>query len=211
MGLWKWLMSGGIVIGPLLIASVLVVTLILERSQFWWQVHQRQETVIRQFLADYKAQPQQAIQQLKQNRSLPMARIFLAALEQEQATPEEFRLALESAAQGEIPVLKRFSAVFETVVGVAPLLGLLGTILGLIGSLSSLQLGELSGERTAGVTSGIGEALVSTALGLVVAMVTLLFANVFQELYRRQRAAMVSYGGQLEILYRRYCRRREPR
>ncbi len=211
MGLWKWLMSGGIVIGPLLIASVLVVTLILERSQFWWQVHQRQETVIRQFLADYKIQPQQAIQQLKQNRSLPMARIFLAALEQEQATPEEFRLALESAAQGEIPVLKRFSAVFETVVGVAPLLGLLGTILGLIGSLSSLQLGELSGERTAGVTSGIGEALVSTALGLVVAMVTLLFANVFQELYRRQRAAMVSYGGQLEILYRRYCRRREPR
>lgn len=191
---------------PLLGASILIVTLILERSLFWLQVCKQQETLIHQSLRAYAESPQTAITQLQKYRHLPMARIFLAALSLEQATPDEFRLALESAAQAEIPLLKRFNTVFETVVGVAPLLGLLGTILGLIDALSSLQIGEVGGENAVGVTAGIGEALVSTAFGLVVAMLTLLFANLFQGLYRRQRAAIEEKSGRLEILYRRYYR-----
>lgn len=206
MGILKLFTSGGVVIWPLIAASILVVTLIFERSWFWWQIAQRQDQVINTFLVDYGQQPKAAIQTLKQQQSLPMARIFLAALSLEQATPDEFKLALESAAQAEIPLLKRFSTVFETVVGLAPLLGLLGTILGLISALSSLQIGDVGTAQASGVTAGIGEALVSTAIGLVVAMVTLLFANVFQGLYRRQRAAIADYGGRLEIAYRRYYR-----
>ncbi|ESA32831.1 outer membrane transport energization protein [Leptolyngbya sp. Heron Island J] len=206
MGISKLFTAGGVVIWPLLAASVLVVTLILERSWFWWQIYRYQERVVNTFLADYAQQPKAAIQELKQQPSLPIVRIFLAALSLEQATPDEFKLALESAAQAEIPLLKRFGTVFETVVGVAPLLGLLGTILGLIRALSSLQIGDVGTARASGVTAGIGEALVSTAIGLVVAMVTLLFANVFQGLYRRQRAAIADYGGQIEIAYRRYYR-----
>ena len=206
MGISKLFASGGVVVWPLLAASILVVTLILERSWFWWQISQHQEQVVNRFLVDYAQQPKAAIQELKQKQFLPMVRIFLAALSLEQATPDEFKLALESAAQAEMPLLKRFSTVFETVVGLAPLLGLLGTILGLIRSLSSLQIGDVGTARASGVTAGIGEALVSTAIGLVVAMVTLLFANVFQGLYRRQRAAIADYGGQIEIAYRRYYR-----
>lgn len=206
MGISKLFASGGVVIWPLLAASILVVTLILERGWFWWQISQRQERIINTFLVDYAQQPKDAIQQLKQHQSLPMVRIFLAALSLEQATPDEFKLALESAAQAEIPMLKRFGTVFETVVGLAPLLGLLGTILGLIRALSSLQIGDVGTARASGVTAGIGEALVSTAIGLVVAMVTLLFANVFHGLYRRQRAAIADYGGRIEIAYRRHYR-----
>ena len=206
MGISKLFTAGGVVIWPLLAASILVVTLILERSWFWWQITQHQERVVNTFLVDYAQQPKAAIQKLKQQPSLPMVRIFLAALSLEQATPDEFKLALESAAQAEIPLLKRFNTVFETVVGLAPLLGLLGTILGLIRALSSLQIGDVGTTRAAGVTAGIGEALVSTAIGLVVAMVTLLFANVFQGFYRRQRAAIADYGGRVEIAYRRYYR-----
>lgn len=207
MGFLKIFSSGGVVVLPLLAASILVVALILERSLFWWQIYQRQNQVVNRFLVDYGQQPKVAIQQLQQEQSLPIVRIFLAALSLEQATPDEFRLALESAAQAEIPLLKRFSTVFETVVGVAPLLGLLGTILGLISALSSLQIGDVGTAKAAGVTAGIGEALVSTAIGLVVAMFTLLFANTFQGLYRRQRAAIADYGGQLEIAYRRHYRK----
>jgi biopolymer transport protein ExbB len=141
---------------------------------------------------------------LKQRPHSPMARIFLAALSLEDATPEEFSLALDSAAQAEIPQLKRFQTWFETVVGIAPLLGLLGTVLGLMEALSSLRLGE--GGNEAGVTLGVGEALTSTAVGIVVAMVALLFANLFQGLYRRQRALIQETGGKLEILQRRYYR-----
>ncbi|MEM7066725.1 MAG: MotA/TolQ/ExbB proton channel family protein [Cyanobacteria bacterium P01_B01_bin.77] len=207
MEISKLFASGGVVIWPLLAASILVVTLIFERSWFWWQIAQRQAQVINTFLVDYDQQPKLAIQTLQQQRALPMVRIFLAALSLEQATPDEFKLALESAAQAEIPLLKRFSTVFETVVGLAPLLGLLGTILGLISALSSVQIGDVGSAQTSEVTAGIGEALASTAIGLMVAMVTLLFANVFQGLYRRQRAAIADYGGRLEIAYRRYYRK----
>ncbi|HEY9881421.1 MAG TPA: MotA/TolQ/ExbB proton channel family protein, partial [Leptolyngbyaceae cyanobacterium] len=154
---------------------------------------------------------QTALSQLKQHSHLPIARICLAALTLGEATPEEFTLALESAAQAELPLLKRFQTVFETITGVAPLLGLLGTVLGLIRALSSLRLGSAIAPGTEGVTFGIGEALISTAAGLVIAIVTLLFANLFQGLYRRQRAFIQEVGGKLEILYRRQTRQGFPR
>ncbi len=195
--------SGGIVMWPLLGLSILATALILERVIFWLQVVRRQDRIVREVLMLYRRSPRAALQKLEKNADLPIARIFLAALELEQATPEEFRLALESSAQAELPLLKRFNTVFETVISVAPLLGLLGTILGLIGSFASLRVGDFGGGETTGVTAGISEALISTATGLIVAIFTLLFANLFRGLYLRQNALIQEYGGQLELLYRR--------
>jgi len=196
--------AGGIVMVPLLLFSGLTLALVVERAQFWWQLHRHQRAWLTAVLGAYADHPQRAVALLKQRPHSPMARIFLAALSLEDATPEEFSLALDSAAQAEIPQLKRFQTWFETVVGIAPLLGLLGTVLGLMEALSSLRLGE--GGNEAGVTLGVGEALTSTAVGIVVAMVALLFANLFQGLYRRQRALIQETGGKLEILQRRYYR-----
>lgn len=194
---------GGVVMWPLLGFSLLAVALILERVIFWWRITRRQERVVRDALNLYKRDPQAAFQSLERHTDLPLARIFLAALELERPNPEEFRLALESAAQAEIPLLKRFNTVFETIISLSPLLGLLGTILGLIASFASLRVGDVGGSNTVGVSAGISEALISTAAGLVVAIFTLLFANTFRGLYRRQIALIQEYGGQLELLYRR--------
>ncbi len=195
--------AGGIVMWPLLGFSILAVALILERLTFWSKVATKHDRLVREVLGLYRRSPRAAYLKLEQNTNLPIARIFLAALELEQPTPEEFRLALESAAQAEIPLLKRFNTIFETIISVSPLLGLLGTILGLINSFASLKLGDVGGTNTAGVTGGISEALVSTASGLVVAIATLLFSNSFRGLYIRQIALIQEYGGQLELLYRR--------
>lgn len=194
---------GGVVMLPLLGLSILAVTLILERLVFWSRVIRCQERVVRDVLALYRYDATQAYAKLRQYSDLPISRIFLAALDLEEATPEEFRLALESAAQAEIPILKRFNTVFETVISVAPLLGLLGTILGLIQSFSALRLGEAVGSQAPEVTAGISEALISTAAGLIVAIFVLLFANMFRSFYRRQFALIQEYGGQLELMYRR--------
>jgi biopolymer transport protein ExbB len=194
---------GGVVMWPLLGLSILAMALILERILFWLRVARRQDRVVREVLALYRRSARSALQKLEQNVNLPIARIFLAALELEQATPEEFRLALESAAQAELPLLKRFNTVFETVISVSPLLGLLGTILGLINSFASLRIGDVGGGATTNVTAGISEALISTASGLVVAIFTLLFANLFRGLYLRQMALIQEYGGQLELIHRR--------
>jgi biopolymer transport protein ExbB len=150
-----------------------------------------------------------AIDKLKLNADLPIARIFLGALLLEDPNPEEFRLALESEAQAEIPVLKRFNNIFDTIISLAPLLGLLGTVTGLIASFGSLTLGDVGGTKTASVSAGISEALVSTATGLVVAIFTLLFANTFRGFYLRQIARIQEYSGQLELLYRRRYERGE--
>lgn len=203
------LFAGGIVMLPLLGFSILAMALILERMIFWTKVLQRQDRVVREALALYRRSPRSAFLKLEQHADLPIARIFLVALELDQPTPEEFRLALESAAQAEIPLLKRFSNVFDTIISVSPLLGLLGTVLGLITSFASLRLGDVGAGSAPEVTAGISEALISTATGLVVAIFTLLFANTFRGLYTRQIALIQEYGGQMELLYRRRYERGE--
>ncbi|MBD2041960.1 MotA/TolQ/ExbB proton channel family protein [Microcoleus sp. FACHB-672] len=203
MGISKVFADGGVVMWPLLGFSVLAVALIIERVVFWFRVNRRQNRVVREVLGLYRRDNVVgALNKLQQNADLPISRIFLAALELEEPTPEEFRLALETESQAEIPLLKRFNNIFDTIIQLAPLLGLLGTVLGLITSFASLNIGDVGGSKTAGVTAGISEALVSTASGLIVAIFVLLFANSFRGLYTRQIARIQEYGGQLELLYR---------
>jgi biopolymer transport protein ExbB len=210
MGIQNLFTAGGVVMWPLLGFSVLAVGLIIERVAFWVRINRRQSRVVRDVLNLYRLDNVVgAMDKLQKNADLPLARIFLAALELEEPNPEEFRLALESESQAEIPLLKRFQNILETIIGLAPLLGLLGTVLGLIASFASLNLGDVGGTKTTGVTAGISEALVSTASGLIVAIFTLLFANTFRGLYQRQIALIQEYGGQLELLYRRRYERGE--
>lgn len=202
--------AGGIVMIPLLGFSILAVMLIIERISFWVRINRRQRLVVQEVLTLYRRDNVVgAIDKLRKNTDLPISRIFLAALELDQPNPEEFRLALESEAQAEIPLIKRFQNIFETIISLSPLLGLLGTVLGLISSFASLNIGDVGGTQTRGVTGGISEALVSTAFGLVVAIFTLLFANTFRGLYQRQIASIQEYGGQIELLYRRRYERGE--
>ncbi|MGB6298772.1 MAG: MotA/TolQ/ExbB proton channel family protein [Rivularia sp. (in: cyanobacteria)] len=204
MGINNIFSAGGVVMIPLLGFSILALALIVERISFWIKLNNRQTKVVRDILNLYRRNNVVgAIDGLRKNADLPIARMFLTALELEEPTPEEFRLALESEAQAEIPLLKRFQNIFDTIISLAPLLGLLGTVLGLIGSFASLDLGDVGGSQTTNVTGGISEALVSTAAGLVVAILTLMFANTFRAMYQRQMALIQEYGGELELLYRR--------
>ncbi|MTJ10630.1 MULTISPECIES: MotA/TolQ/ExbB proton channel family protein [unclassified Anabaena] len=202
--------AGGVVMWPLLLSSVLAGGLIIERIRFWAKINNRQQRVVRDVFSLYRQNNVvSTIDTLRKNADLPIARIFLTALELEEPNPEEFRLALESEAQAEIPLFKRFNTIFDTIIALAPLLGLLGTVLGLIASFASLNIGDVGGTKAAGVTGGISEALVSTATGLVVAIFTLVFANTFRGFYQRQMALIQEYGGQLELLYRRRYERGE--
>ena len=202
MDVQRALMSGGLVMVPLGAFSVVAIALIAERLKFWLKVLKRHRPFAEEVLTLYQQQPELAITKVTRNGDLPLARIFAAALTLPYPTPEEFRLALESETQAEIPTLKRFGSAFDTIIGMAPLLGLLGTVLGLITSFNSLNLGDIGGTRTSGVASGISEALIATASGLIVALFTVFFANVFRSFYERQLSLIEEYGGQLELLYR---------
>ena len=105
-------------------------------------------------------------------------------------------------AEDELALMRRGDKVLEAVIALSPLLGLLGTVLGLINSLGSIQISDLTTSPTTGVTQGIGESLISTAAGLVVAIVSLAFYRVFQALWFNQVRLFRRIGNELELIYR---------
>lgn len=193
--------AGGIVMYPLLGFSIVAIALIIERFIFWTRINRRQRRVIRDVLATYRRDADLAYAKLKQNASLPIARIFLEAMEVEKGPPQGFRLALEGGTQAELPLLRRFNTLFDMIIAASPLLGLLGTVTGLITTFAALDLGDIGRGSATSVTGGISEALVSTATGLVVALFVLFFASLFRGMYRRQVAQIQEYSSQLELIH----------
>ena len=203
MNFGKLFTDGGFVMYPLLLISILVVTLAIERLYFWFRLGNRQKQLIRTVLDLYRNQSNLIFDQLEREQDLPIARIFISAIGLKDATPEEFRLAMENEIHAEIPLLRRFIPVFDAVIGLAPLLGLLGTVTGLITSFSSLKIGQAGGGNSGSVVGGISEALVSTASGVIVAILASVCANLFRGLYQRQIYQIHESTGQLELLHRR--------
>jgi biopolymer transport protein ExbB len=204
MNLVKIFTDGGVVMCPLLLASILVITLAIERLYFWLKIGNRQKQLIRTILDLYQNQSPLVIDKLKREQDLPIARIFMAAIVLKNPTPEAFRLAIENEAHAEIPILRRFINVFDAVISLAPLLGLLGTVTGLISAFASLKIGQGSGSSSSNVIGGISEALVSTASGVIVAILASICANLFRGLYQRQLSQIHEATGQLELIHR--CR-----
>jgi biopolymer transport protein ExbB len=198
------LKAGGIVMIPLLLFSITTIGLIVERSRYWSRIVKRQPRMMQRVLMLYQENDvAEAITALKKNIDLPAARILLSALSLDHPTPEQFRLAMQAEAQAEAPGMKRFTNVFDMIVGLSPLFGLLGTVIGLIVSFASLDLGNVGGSQTAGVTGGISEALVSTASGLVVAIFDLFAVSIFRGFYTRHTALIQEYANRFELIYSR--------
>jgi biopolymer transport protein ExbB len=133
----------------------------------------------------------------------PIGRFLYSALELQDPDPEVFQLALEATADEELAAMRRGEKVLESTIAISPLLGLLGTVLGLIGSLSTIRIGDLGTDSTAGATMGIAEALISTASGLIVAITALAFYRLFQSFVAGQAKIFRQSGNELELLYRK--------
>ncbi len=140
--------------------------------------------------------------------SLPLEKVLantLKIIDQSYLESEkniDLKLALEISIQSIQSEFGKFSNLFSTIITVSPLLGLLGTVLGLIDSFSFIKLGE-SGVNAQEVTGGISEALISTASGLIIAIITLVFSNYFNSLWKKQNSILNQYCGRFEIIYNR--------
>jgi biopolymer transport protein ExbB len=197
---------GGPVMWPLLLFSIATIAMAVERSVFWIKLLKTQRQIIQQVMALYRLDPTLAVEKLGRHLNLPLPRIFHEALSLEDADTDEFALAIDGAIQAEMPLLKRFNDLFDMIVGLSPLLGLLGTVTGLMRSFSSMNLGSLDSGKTAGVTSGISEALVTTAFGLIVAIGAFAAASLCRSFYGRQLALLQESTATIELLYRRRYR-----
>jgi biopolymer transport protein ExbB len=194
--------KGGVAMWPLLLLSILSVSTIIERLWFWGQVILKSSQTASRILDTAARDWDTAIRVAQDSRRFPIAKYLLAPLRLPHPDPEVFHLALESAADDQLALMRRGDKILEAIIALSPLLGLLGTVLGLIQSLSSIQISDLGTASTAGVTLGIGEALISTAAGLIIAIVSLAFYRVFQGLWFNQMRVFRKAGSELEVLYR---------
>ena len=200
--------SGGIVMWPLLLISITSLACIFERIAYWKDVIRKNDSKLMITVEKYSTIS--SVDFTKQNEisSIPLEKVLLDSLKiidrslLNDKNKIDLKLALEISIQSIQSEFGKFSNLFSTIITVSPLLGLLGTVLGLINSFSFIKLGE-SGVNAQEVTGGISEALISTATGLIIAIITLIFSNYFNSLWRKQNSILNQYCGRFEMLYRK--------
>ncbi len=202
MNIVELFQKGGVTMIPLLLLSILALSAIIERSWFWFNVLNKEKETVNRILDASRKDWEMAGEISRQAYDQPIGRLLYAGLRLQKPDPELFRLALESSADEEIVSMRRGDKILEAVIAMAPLLGLLGTVVGLITSLGSIRIGDIGTASTAGVTTGIGEALISTATGLIVAVFSVAFYRIFQALVFNQAKVFRRAGNELELLYR---------
>jgi biopolymer transport protein ExbB len=194
--------KGGPAIWPLLFLSILSIGTIFERLWFWSKILKGERKTADQILEASRRDWDEATHLARQVTGQPMGRFLYTPLRLANKEPEIFRLALEASADEELNSMRRGHKVLEAVIAIAPLLGLLGTVLGLIQSLTGLNGGGTS--SLANVPAGIAAALISTAVGLIVAIVSLAFYRLFQGLLFHQSLIFRRTGNELELTYRQF-------
>ena len=192
---------------PLLFISITSLACIFERFAYWNEAFVNNGKKL--ILTVEKYSSKCSVDYIKQNQisSIPLEKVLLDALkiiDQSHVNDKkniDIKLALEISIQSIQSEFGKFSNLFSTIITISPLLGLLGTVLGLINSFSFIKLGE-AGANVQQVTGGISEALISTAAGLIVAIITLICSNYFNSLWKKQNSILNQYCGKFEMLYR---------
>lgn len=170
MGLVELFIKGGYVMYPLLICSFISIVIFVERLRYYKRVKDNVGELQTLFIPLVAKKDWQGIQALGEERK-GMATKVIASAARGGSNVEQQEKLLEAAAISESSSLRQYLNYIESIVTMAPLLGLLGTVTGMIGSFSVLSVSE--GQPFA-ITGGVGEALIATATGLVVAIISLI-------------------------------------
>ena len=165
---------GGPIMYPVLLTAIFAVCIVVERIAWWLNLSRKRDasTLDKVFAAVESGNSTDAIA-LSSTSEDPVVRMIHHGLNHRHSSLQS---ALEVAAGHELQRAGRFLTAMDTVVTLGPLLGLLGTVTGIMGAFSSIGSSELAVEK---VTGGIGEALIATAFGLGIAIVTLIPMNFF--------------------------------
>src|SRR5450432_2236034 len=191
----KIFLNGGPVMWPLLICSIIAVATALERLFFIIRERtRRQPKVVEDILQRVEHHDLDgAIMAGRDSRDF-IARVLIAALSHR---AESFSSAVLRAANRELKKLNRGLAVLDTIVTLAPLLGLLGTVTGMIHAFGLLGGRELDAPEA--ITGGISQALIATAFGLGIAITALIPFNYLNARLEEARHDIEDAATQLEL------------
>ena len=189
--------KGGPVMYPLLACSVLALTVIIERAFFWLREDMRRNgALVDSVLELCRLGDWEEVRKVVQGSRDYVVRILVNGI-----LHREFSMgkAMETAAGDEIQRMRRYLIVLDTMITIAPLLGIFGTVTGIITSFELLGTSGIQNPQA--VTAGIAQALITTAAGLAIAIPSVFAYNHFNARAEKAALTIEKYATSLEIVY----------
>lgn len=189
--------AGGPIMWPILVTALVAVAVIGERT-FWWarESRRRDPRTLEQVFAAVEAGDYPRASELARESKDPILRVLWHGLNH---CHSSLQGAVQVAAGLELQRAGRFLTVMDTLVTLAPLLGLLGTVAGIYRTFVSMGTATLEG-ATHQITGGIGEALIATMCGLAIAIVALIPFNYFTRRVAQLQFEIESAATNLEVM-----------
>ena len=196
--------AGGPIMWPILVTAIVAVAVVGERTVWWWRESRKRDpqTLEKIFAAIENGDFAEAARLAKGSED-PIIRMIWHGMNHFHSSMQG---ALQVAAGAELQKAGRFLVVMDTLVTLAPLLGLLGTITGLMKSFSFLGNEELAVQA---VTGGIAEALIATACGLGIAIFALVPFNFFTSRVSNLEFELQTAATNLEVMLEAQSKGRE--
>ena len=173
--MWELVKAGGWLMLPLILSSIFTVAISIERY-----IRLKHSQVLPQDLLVNRADLETIISRLEQEQAKhsPLGRILKAGYDHKDQGEQFARAQMEAAASQEITHLEKNINFLGTLSAIAPLLGLLGTVLGIIESFFFFYIGSSGNAST--MMPGISKALITTAVGMLIAIPAMIAYRYFQ-------------------------------
>jgi len=200
--MWDVFDKGGPVMYPLLACSIIALGVVIDRAIFWLKLgFQRKPSLVDEVLELSRQGDWESIKKKTIDTKDYIIKILVSGI-----LHREFSMikAMEAAAADEIKHMRRFMSVLDTMITVAPLLGIFGTVLGIISSFE--VLGSAGIEHPQEVTTGIAQALITTAAGLGIAILSVFPYNYFNSRVENAAVLIEKYATSLEIVFEKLTR-----
>lgn len=189
--------SGGPVMYPLLLCSIIMLMVVIERGTFWLLVdYHRRQALVDEILELSRQGKWETVREKVAHTQDYVIRVLVSGM-----LHREFSMvkAMEAAAGDELSNMRRYMSILDTMITVAPLLGILGTVIGIINSFEMIGTAGIEDPRT--VTAGIAQALITTAAGLSIAIIAVFPYNYFNSRVDNAARTIEKYATSLEIVY----------
>lgn len=184
--------AGGPLMWPLLFCSIVSLSIILERFWFWYKMKPDQDVANADAILTQLAVDRNNIPQLENPGCI--CKVLTAGL---CCGNESAEKAMSIIAMRSFTKMRRGMNVLDTIITVAPMLGIIGTVLGIIASFESLAIAGVGDPKA--VIGGIAEALITTAAGLTISVGTVFPYNYFNTRIERAQDLIEMYASHLEI------------
>ena len=187
--------QGGLLMYPLAICLTITIVIAIERITFWLELSKSKDNILlkKMILSLKENKYSEFIEQCKKSNHL-INRILLKLTD---SNKNNFKQNVDIELTKEYEKLKKGHIVLDTIISISPMIGILGTVIGIILSFQAMAMTGMDNPKE--VTGGIGQALITTASGLIIAIIALLINNILNSKIVQITDELEIYISELEI------------